>query len=103
MAPEIMQALMTFLSLALTGMGVFGLYLFTDIRGRLSRMEGKLDGKMDETDHDRQSQRCVEAMNSRLGDTWQRFDARLTSTETKLCGHSHTGLDENARITWSIK
>lgn len=103
MAPETMQMFLTFLSLALTGMGVFGLYLFTDIRGRLSRMEGKLDGKMDETDHDKTCARSIESVNQRLSDTWQRFDTRLSTQENKLCSHSHTGLDDTSKITWTFK
>lgn len=98
MGPETMQAIITFISLLLTGMGVMGLWLFNQINSRLGRMENKLDGKMDETDHEKQSQRCTEAIMQRFSDAWERFDVRINGQESKFCNHSHEGLAKDAGI-----
>lgn len=94
MGPEIMQAII----LLLTGEGIIGLWLFGQINMRLTRMENKLDGKMDETDHEKQSQKCTEAIMQRFSDAWSRFDARINSQESKFCNHSHETLPKDAGI-----
>lgn len=98
MATETMQAIITFISLLLTGMGVMGLWLFNQINSRLGRMESKLDGKMDVDNHDKDCKKNMESLGQRFSDAWDRFDSRISGQESKFCNHSHETLPKDAGI-----
>jgi hypothetical protein len=94
LSPELL-ALLQIATPIVTGLVAF---IILGLRSDVKEMKIALVGKMDKSDHEKSCYTTKEMLRESVRSWSERFDERQNISDSKFCGHSHTGVGPDARI-----